>query len=69
MAMIGLLDFQEKINNICNEYLKYLEEDLEECKEEGEEDYADQRRRQIEEMMAFADTISKESWALSPFYP
>ena len=63
-----LLDFQEKVNKICSEYLKYLEEDLEDCKEEGEEDYADQRRRQIEEMRHFADMVSKESWALTPFY-
>ncbi|ELS1646859.1 hypothetical protein R4898_005556, partial [Escherichia coli] len=55
-------------NKICSEYLKYLEEDLEDCKEEGEEDYADQRRRQIEEMRHFADMVSKESWALTPFY-
>ncbi|BAQ22771.1 hypothetical protein AU156_gp121 [Edwardsiella phage PEi20] len=68
-TVAGLMDFQEKVNKICNEYLKYLEEDLEACKEEGEEDYADQRLRQIEEMMAFADKVSKESWSLTPFYP
>ncbi len=67
-TITGLLDFQEKVNKICSEYLKYLEEDLEDCKEEGEEDYVDQRRRQIEEMRHFADTVSKESWALTPFY-
>ena len=68
-TVMGLMDFQEKLNKLCNEYLKYLEEDLEDCKEEGEEDYAAQRLHQIKEMMEFADTVSKESWALTPFQP
>lgn len=65
--IIGLATFQKEIGGVCNAYLRYLEEDLEACIEEGEEDYAEQRRRQIDEMIRFAQVVAHGSHQLTPF--
>lgn len=69
MSILGLLDFQEKIVSVITDYQTYLEDDLNDCNEEGEVEYAEQRFRQLEELDQLKALVSKEVYSLSPFEP
>lgn len=65
--IVGLASFQKKVIEDINDYEAYLEADLEACNDEGEEDYAEQRRRQLEGLQKVRGQISELLCTLKPF--
>lgn len=67
MKIESLDSFRHQIEAVMTSYYRYLKEDREECLEEGLEDYADQRQRQIEDMFRAMNVISSQIWKLKEF--
>lgn len=67
MAINGLRDFQNAVFEQVNEYEQYLIEDMNECEEDGETDYAEQRQRQIEEINRLRAHLGSVMFSLTPF--
>lgn len=65
--IVGLASFQKKVIEDINDYEAYLEADLEACIDEGEEDYAEQRHRQLEGLQKVRGQISELLYTLKPF--
>lgn len=62
-----LQDFQNAVFETVNEYEQYLIEDMNECEEDGESDYVEQRQRQIEEIQRLRGHLGSVIYSLTKF--